>query len=113
MTARGTDAAGERSDELDFFGYTSSWTASSRALRRGSATPRFSPARFSCSTSAQRFGDPVYSWSWPLVFVGHLMVALCFAERAANHPVAGSIYHGVKRMGYGDGSGKYDFAATP
>ena len=34
-----------------------------------------------------------------MVFVGQLMVALCFAELAANFPVAGSIYNWAKRMG--------------
>lgn len=86
------------------------------------------------------------------MFAGQLMVALCFAELAANFPVAGSIYNWAKRMGtatvawlggwmmltasivtisavalayqltlpqiwdgfqfYGDGDGKYDFAAN-
>ena len=34
-------------------------------------------------------GGPAYWWSWPLVFVGQLMVALCFCELAARFPVAG------------------------
>ena len=41
---------------------------------------------------------PAYLWSWPLVFVGQLMVALCFAELAAHHPVAGSLYNWAKRL---------------
>jgi urea carboxylase system permease len=44
------------------------------------------------------FGGPAYWWSWPLVFVGQLMVALCFAELAARYPVAGSIYNWSKRL---------------
>jgi urea carboxylase system permease len=43
-------------------------------------------------------GGPAYWWSWPMVFVGQLMVALCFAELAANFPVAGSIYNWSKRL---------------
>jgi urea carboxylase system permease len=98
------------------------------------------------------FGGPAYWWSWPLVFIGQLMVALCFAELAARYPVAGSIYNWSKRLAsphtawlagwmmltasivtisavalayqitlpqisdffqfYGDGNGKYDFAAN-
>jgi urea carboxylase system permease len=98
------------------------------------------------------FGGPAYWWSWPLVFIGQLMVALCFAELAARHPIAGSIYNWSKRLAsphtawlagwmmltasivtisavalayqitlpqisdffqfYGDGNGKYDFAAN-
>ncbi|MFJ8074073.1 APC family permease [Streptomyces sp. NPDC096176] len=45
------------------------------------------------------FGGPAYWWSWPMVFVGQLMVALCFCELAARYPVAGSIYNWAKQMG--------------
>ncbi|MET9664843.1 amino acid permease [Streptomyces sp. NPDC006475] len=45
------------------------------------------------------FGGPAYWWSWPMVFVGQLMVALCFCELAARYPVAGSIYNWAKTMG--------------
>jgi urea carboxylase system permease len=41
---------------------------------------------------------PAYLWSWPLVFLGQIMVALCFAELAAHHPVAGSLYNWAKRL---------------
>jgi urea carboxylase system permease len=41
---------------------------------------------------------PAYVWSWPVVFLGQLMVALCFAELAARHPVAGSLYNWAKRL---------------
>jgi urea carboxylase system permease len=44
------------------------------------------------------FGGPAYWWSWPLVFAGQIMVALCFAELAARYPVAGSIYNWSKRL---------------
>jgi urea carboxylase system permease len=44
-------------------------------------------------------GGPAYWWSWPLVFAGQLMVALCFAELAARYPFAGSVYHWSKRLG--------------
>jgi urea carboxylase system permease len=45
------------------------------------------------------FGGPAYWWSWPLVFAGQLMVALCFAELAARYPVAGSVYNWAKKLG--------------
>jgi amino acid transporter len=45
------------------------------------------------------FGGPAYWWSWPLEFVGQLMVALSFAELAAHYPVAGSIYNWSERLG--------------
>jgi len=44
------------------------------------------------------FGGPAYWWSWPMVFAGQLMVALCFCELAARFPVAGSIYNWAKRL---------------
>lgn len=43
-------------------------------------------------------GGPAYWWSWPMVFAGQLMVALCFAELASWYPVAGSIYNWSKRL---------------
>ncbi|KZX20205.1 APC family permease [Rathayibacter tanaceti] len=43
-------------------------------------------------------GGPAYWWSWPIVFVGQLAVALCFAELAARYPVAGSVYNWSKRL---------------
>ncbi len=45
------------------------------------------------------FGGPAYWWSWPMVFCGQLMVALCFCELAARYPVAGSVYNRAKKMG--------------
>ncbi|MEC4017514.1 APC family permease [Streptomyces sp. H27-D2] len=45
------------------------------------------------------FGGPAYWWSWPMVFCGQLMVALCFCELAARYPVAGSIYNWAKQLG--------------
>ncbi|MGV4925332.1 APC family permease [Streptomyces sp. BHT-5-2] len=44
-------------------------------------------------------GGPAYWWSWPMVFAGQLMVALSFAELAARHPVAGSVYNWAKKLG--------------
>jgi urea carboxylase system permease len=45
-------------------------------------------------------GGPAYWWTWPMVFIGQLMVALCFAELAARYPVAGSIYNWSKRLSH-------------
>ncbi|MCY0929531.1 APC family permease [Streptomyces sp. H27-H1] len=44
-------------------------------------------------------GGPAYWWSWPMVFIGQLMVALCFCELAARFPVAGSVYNWAKHTG--------------
>ncbi|WP_432180724.1 APC family permease [Streptomyces sp. NBC_00063] len=45
------------------------------------------------------FGGPAYWWSWPMVFVGQLMVALSFCELAGRFPVAGSVYNWAKHTG--------------
>ena len=42
---------------------------------------------------------PAYLWSWPLVLVGQLAVALCFMELAAKYPIAGSVYNWSKLLG--------------
>ena len=45
------------------------------------------------------FGGPAYVWSWPIVFLGQLLVALSFAELASRYPIAGSIYNWAKKLG--------------
>ncbi len=42
---------------------------------------------------------PAYLWSWPMVFVGQMAVALCFMALAAKYPVAGSVYNWSKTFG--------------
>jgi urea carboxylase system permease len=44
------------------------------------------------------FGGAAFFWTWPIVFVGQLMVALCFAELAARYPISGCIYQWGKRL---------------
>lgn len=41
---------------------------------------------------------PAYLWSWPIVFLGQMAVALCFMELAAKYPVAGSVYNWSKKL---------------
>lgn len=43
-------------------------------------------------------GGAAFFWTWPLVFVGQLLVALCFCELAARWPVSGSIYQWSSRL---------------
>jgi urea carboxylase system permease len=45
------------------------------------------------------FGGPSFVWTWPIVFVGQFLVALCFAELAARYPISGAIYQWSTRMG--------------
>ncbi len=44
-------------------------------------------------------GGPAYLWSWPMVFVGQMAVALCFMELAAKYPVAGLGLQLVEEVG--------------
>jgi urea carboxylase system permease len=150
-----TDTAGERSDELADFGYRQELDRSIgkfASFAAGVSYISILTGTFQLFYFGFAFGGPAYWWTWPMVFAGQVMVALCFAELAANYPVAGSIYNWSKRMGsatvawlggwmmltasivtisavalayqltlpqiwsafqfYGDGSGKYDFAAN-
>ncbi len=49
---------------------------------------------------ASRVGGPPFIWSWPLVILGQLFVALNFAELSSHFPVAGSIYQWSKRLSH-------------
>lgn len=44
-------------------------------------------------------GGPAFFWTWPAVFLGQLLVALCFAEMAARYPLSGGVYQWSKRVG--------------
>ncbi|MEA2356927.1 MAG: hypothetical protein QOI62_187 [Solirubrobacteraceae bacterium] len=44
------------------------------------------------------FGGPAVWWTWPIVFLGQMSVALCFAELAGQYPLAGSVYQWSKRI---------------
>ncbi|MFI1729811.1 amino acid permease [Streptomyces acidicola] len=44
------------------------------------------------------FGGPVFFWTWPVVLIGQLLVAACFAELAARYPISGAIYQWSSRL---------------
>jgi urea carboxylase system permease len=44
------------------------------------------------------FGGAAFFWTWPIVFAGQLMVALCFAELASRYPISGCIYQWSRRL---------------
>src|SRR5205085_12260749 len=46
-------------------------------------------------------GGPAFFWTWPAVFAGQFLVALCFAELAAHYPLAGGVYQWSKFAGSG------------
>jgi urea carboxylase system permease len=150
-----TTAADDHSDDLADFGYKQELDRSIgkfASFAAGVSYISILTGTFQLFYFGFAFGGPAYWWTWPMVFLGQLMVALCFAELAANFPVAGSIYNWAKRMAgatvawlggwmmltasivtiaavalayqltlpqiwsefqiYGDGEGKYDFAAN-
>ena len=43
-------------------------------------------------------GGPAFFWTWPAVFAGQMLVALCFAELAGQYPLAGSVYQWSKQI---------------
>src|SRR5689334_7536583 len=45
------------------------------------------------------FGGTAFFWTWPAVFAGQLLVAVCFAELAARYPLSGAIYQWSRRLG--------------
>jgi urea carboxylase system permease len=45
------------------------------------------------------FAGPVFFWTWPAVFLGQILVALCFAELAGRYPISGAIYQWSRRLG--------------
>lgn len=95
-----TDSA--TSHQLDDFGYK-------QELHRSIGTYASFAAGFSfvsiLTTVFQLFGfgfsfaGPFFFWTWPAVFVGQLMVALCFTELAARYPLSGAIYQWARRVG--------------
>ncbi|WNI25727.1 amino acid permease [Streptomyces sp. ITFR-16] len=44
------------------------------------------------------FGGAAFFWTWPVVLVGQLLVAACFAELAARYPLSGAIYQWSTRL---------------
>ncbi|MGN6607058.1 MAG: amino acid permease [Jatrophihabitans sp.] len=96
-----TDAAADSAD-LAGFGYE-------QKLHRSIGTYGSFAAGFSfvsiLTTVFQLFyfgfgaGGPAFFWTWPIVFVGQFLVALCFAELAARYPISGCIYQWATRLG--------------
>src|SRR5947208_1941910 len=44
-------------------------------------------------------GGPAFFWTWPVMLLGQLAVALCFAELAAHYPLCGGVYQWSRRVG--------------
>jgi urea carboxylase system permease len=100
MTASTSSASNENSD-IDEFGYKPSLVrslGSFHTFAAGISYISILTGTFQLFYLGLGTGGPAYWWSWPMVFVGQLMVALCFCELAARYPVAGSIYNWTKRL---------------
>ena len=89
-------------DDLSEFGY-------GQELHRSIGTYASFAAGFSfvsiLTTVFQLFGlgysfaGPFFFWTWPAVFCGQILVALCFAELAGRYPISGAIYQWSRRLG--------------
>jgi urea carboxylase system permease len=96
-----TGAGEQHSDELAEFGYKQELDRSIgkfASFAAGISYISILTGVFQLFFFGFAFGGPAYWWTWPMVFAGQLMVALTFAELAANFPVAGSIYNWAKRL---------------
>ncbi len=43
-------------------------------------------------------GGPAFVWTWPAVFAGQMLVALCFADLASRYPISGGVYQWSKQV---------------
>jgi urea carboxylase system permease len=96
-----THATTEERQDLDGFGYQ-------QELHRGVGYFASFAAGFSfvsiLTTVFQlfglgfSFGGAAFFWTWPAVFAGQLLVALCFAELAARYPISGAIFQWSSRL---------------
>ncbi|UXY30628.1 amino acid permease [Streptomyces sp. HUAS TT20] len=99
--SRPPEAPGDDSDDLARFGYR-------QELKRSLGPMSSFAASFSYISVLtgvfQLFGfgfasgGPAYIWTWPMVFLGQLAVALCFAEMVGQFPLAGSVYQWSKHL---------------
>ena len=97
-----TKASGPADSGMEHFGYRESLARSIGSFGSFAAgvsyisilTGTFQLFFFGYSTAG-----PAYLWSWPMVLVGQMAVALCFMELAAKYPIAGSVYNWSKHLG--------------
>lgn len=102
MSAPAKDAAERDAHGMDSFGYKSELTRSLgkfHTFAAGISYISILTGTFQLFYLGVGAGGPAYWWSWPMVFLGQLMIALNFAELAGKYPVAGSVYNWSKRIG--------------
>jgi urea carboxylase system permease len=100
--ARGSHAPVSDGDTPNLFGYKQELSrslASFASFAAGFSYLSILTGMFQVFYLGFRDGGPAFFWTWPLVFVGQLLVALCLAELAAHYPLAGSVYQWSKYSG--------------
>ncbi|MEV4732385.1 amino acid permease [Saccharopolyspora sp. NPDC049426] len=93
-----------QSDELSTFGYRQELRrtlGSFSAFAAGFSFVSILTTVFQLFGLGYSFGGTMFFWTWPVVIVGQLFVALNFAELAARYPLAGSIYQWAKHLSHG------------
>ncbi len=100
IESRKADAARDTAD-LAKFGYKQELkrtlgTFSSFAVAFSYISP--STGIFTLFALGLSFVGPFFFWTWPLVFVGQLFIALNFAELSSHFPVAGSVFQWTKYL---------------
>ncbi|HWD05248.1 MAG TPA: amino acid permease [Amycolatopsis sp.] len=103
MTTRSKPAGGDHSDssELAKFGYRQELErtlGSFSSFAAGFSYISIMTGVFQLFFFGFGSGGPAFIWTWPLVFLGQLAVALCFAELAGQFPLAGSVYQWAKQI---------------
>ena len=94
MTAVSQPVAHDDTDELAKFGYKQELDRSLggfSSFAAGFSYISILTGVFQLFGLAFLFAGPAFFWSWPIVFIGQMLVALCFAELAGQYPLAGSV----------------------
>ncbi|MGZ6825770.1 MAG: amino acid permease, partial [Mycobacteriales bacterium] len=86
MTDTLTPVAASDADDLSSFGYSQQLhrsIGSSGSFAAGFSFVSILTTVFQLFAFGFSFGGPSFFWTWPVVFVGQIAVALCFSELAA------------------------------
>src|SRR4051812_29844423 len=94
--------SGAESADLATFGYTQQLhrrLGSYASFAAGFSFVSILTTIFQLFAFGYSFGGPAFFWTWPLVLGGQLLVALVFAELAAQLPLSGAVYQWSRRVG--------------
>jgi urea carboxylase system permease len=97
-----TAAASEDATDLEHFGYRNELDRRLGGLSTFAASFALISiivGLFTVYGIGYAFAGPPVAWTVLVVLAGQTLVALVFAELAANYPISGSIYQWAKRMG--------------